>query len=354
MRLKKLIIVLSILLTVSYSYACSTFVLKGDNQIVFGRNYDFDFGNGFIAINKKGVSKHALLSVNENPAEWISKYGSITFNQIGLDFPMGGMNEKGLVIAQMYLHDVKYPEQDKRKGIGELQWIQYQLDNSETLEDVIETDKFLRISNESHAPLHFLVCDKNGNMATFEYPEGELVVTKHNSNYVFNTNVSYETSVNMIKAYIPFGGVKKVPEKYQSMSDIVAIGNNCLSEYKSKESIIEYSFKSLSSVSNPARTQWSIVFDITNNEIYFKSLSNNEIRKLQMDDFNYNKDTKIRILDIQNSKTNLIHNQFKELNNTLAKEYLDTVFKQYNEKTNIKVEDNFKQYQYLYTLELIQ
>jgi choloylglycine hydrolase len=28
---------------------------------------------------------------------WISKYGSITFNQYGREFPTGGMNEKGLV-----------------------------------------------------------------------------------------------------------------------------------------------------------------------------------------------------------------------------------------------------------------
>ena len=37
----------------------------------------------------------------EKPIEWISKYGSISFNQFGAEFPYGGINEEGLVVEIM-------------------------------------------------------------------------------------------------------------------------------------------------------------------------------------------------------------------------------------------------------------
>jgi Penicillin V acylase and related amidases len=53
-----------------------------------------------------------MIQPPEKPIEWISKYGSITFNQSGREFPHGGINEKGLVIEQMWLDEAAYPEMD--------------------------------------------------------------------------------------------------------------------------------------------------------------------------------------------------------------------------------------------------
>src|SRR4029078_10550574 len=97
---------------------------------------------------------------------WRSRYGSITFNQYGKEFPTGGMNEKGLVVELMWLDETKYPSADKRPAIGVLQWIQYQLDNSTTIDEVIATDKKLRISATGTTPLHYLVADAYGKVAT--------------------------------------------------------------------------------------------------------------------------------------------------------------------------------------------
>ena len=56
---------------------------------------------------------------------WTSKYGSATFNQYGREFPMGGMNEAGLVVESMMLFETEYPLPDTRSGIDPTQWIQY-------------------------------------------------------------------------------------------------------------------------------------------------------------------------------------------------------------------------------------
>ena len=105
-----------------------------------------------------------MIAAPEKPFTWISRYGSISFNQNGREFPYGGMNQAGLVIEQM-MHeneDAKYPALDDRFGLAELQWIQYQLDVSASVADVIASDRTVRISFTSVAPLHFLAADAGG------------------------------------------------------------------------------------------------------------------------------------------------------------------------------------------------
>ena len=120
--------------------ACTTFCLKGNHQVVLCKNLDWDFGFGMIEVNKKGLFKKAFVRGNETPIEWTSKYGSITFNQVGNEFPFGGMNEAGLVIEEASYFWTKYPAPDNRPTLNELQWIQYQLDNFSTIQEVIKSD----------------------------------------------------------------------------------------------------------------------------------------------------------------------------------------------------------------------
>ena len=58
---------------------------------------------------------------------------------------MGGMNEAGLVVETMMLEETEYPSPDSRPGIEILQWIQYQLDNFSTIEEVIASHSQIRI-----------------------------------------------------------------------------------------------------------------------------------------------------------------------------------------------------------------
>ena len=78
---------------------------------------------------------HEALPPQEKPASWVSRYGSVTFNQYGREFPNGGMNEAGLVVELMWLDDTTYPATDGRPALDCLEWIQYQLDTAATLSD---------------------------------------------------------------------------------------------------------------------------------------------------------------------------------------------------------------------------
>lgn len=267
--------------------ACTTFCLKDGDRIVFGRNFDFQVGYGHIVINKRNVRKVALVRPPEATHEWISTYGSISFNQAGMEFPYGGINEKGLVIEQMALNESIYPEIDERHGLTELQWIQYHLDNSSSVEEVITSDEFLRISPQSVAKLHFLVADRMGNVATIEYIDGKMIVHTGDSLKVTAlANDPYEESMEYLQQFSGFGGNIEIPESTAPLDRFVNAAAG-LKEY-SGEDIIQCSFEILDRVrQEDSSTQWSIVYDITRLEIYLQTQKNPEIRKLSLEQFDF-------------------------------------------------------------------
>jgi choloylglycine hydrolase len=201
--MKKIIALLFILTPISFLYACTTFFINKNGQMVFGRNYDWVTDAGIVCTNLKGLSKISMKTENGETIGWVSKYGSITFNQYGKEFPTGGMNEKGLVVELMWLDETKYPAADNRPAIGVLQWIQYQLDNCITIDEIIETDKKLRVSPTGTTPLHYLVADANGKVATIEFLNGKMVVHKGSDlSFPVLTNNTYDESVKVVKKFI--------------------------------------------------------------------------------------------------------------------------------------------------------
>src|SRR5258708_28633340 len=126
-------VALASLLGVINAFPCTTFVMQGDGHIYFGRNLDWDWESGLVIVNQRNIKKTAVVMPGNAPAQWTSKYGSVTFNQFGQEMPYGGMNEAGLVVENMWLDETKYPAPDSRPSINLLQWIQYQLDNCRTV-----------------------------------------------------------------------------------------------------------------------------------------------------------------------------------------------------------------------------
>jgi len=92
------------------SQSCTTFCLDNNDKPIFGKNQDSSNNDlttlkkrkGLMIVNKRGVSKTAMENFKEpgvgQPVSWISKFGSVTFNRVGREFPFGGMNEAGLVV----------------------------------------------------------------------------------------------------------------------------------------------------------------------------------------------------------------------------------------------------------------
>lgn len=322
--MKRIVPISLLLVSIIYeANACVTFVLKNNNTIVFSWNYEFDAGSGYLITNKRDLIKTSFAPGGGTPTKWISKYGSVTFNQWGKEFPSGGINEKGLVVVQTMYINTKYPDKDVRPVIMELQWIQYQLDNFSSVQQVIDSDQNLRISNNS-IPLHYMICDKTGNIAIIEFINGEMVCYRNNQLlFPVLANDSYKESLTELKKYKGFGGNAEIPQNsIGPKSGNFIIASNFIKNYTTEKNIIDYSFIALSQSSEAKRTQWSVVFDITNSNIYFKSLDNKKIKKISVDAFDYTCNSTIKILDLSSDNSNA----FISYNHTIDIDYINRVY----------------------------
>ena len=283
--MKKLVALLLVVLYSAYAFPCSTFLLSKNGHHVFGRNYDWVSGNGMVMVNARGVAKTSFMPAGGKGISWVSCYGSVTFNQFGKEFPHGGMNEKGLVIELMWLSETRYPEPDERSGVNVLQWVQYQLDNCATVEEVIATDKTIRINKEAGAPLHFLVADAAGNAAAIEFIKGRMVVQRGNDlKYPVLTNTIYKVALQQID------GSKKARGYKDNSVERFATACRMVEHYRMntiKEQPVDYAFSILNNVSQGSYTKWSIVYDITNRQIHFVSADMQQRRQISLRDFDF-------------------------------------------------------------------
>lgn len=272
MKIKIILLALVTLFIGEWGFCCTTFVLKGpDGKISFGRNLDFPVGEGHIHINYRNMVKTTYIAAPEKPMTWVSKYGSVTFNQAGREFPYGGMNEAGLVIEQMWLQEAKYPAADDRYGMNELQWMQYQLDNLASVKYVIDSDSLVRITYMPTSFLHFLVSDASGDVATIEYLDGKMVVHRGEQlPYSVLANCIYENSLEYKSSKDKKEG-KQYNDWTENSSGRFVTAVSMIEAYRGSEDRIDYSYSILESVAQPGGTKWSIVYDISNKVIYYRT-----------------------------------------------------------------------------------
>jgi len=305
--MKKLIILTALFSLSLYIFPCTAFLLKTETELVFGKNYDFSIGYGIVFVNKRGVEKTAFTS--SSPAKWISKYGSVTFNQYGREFPSDGMNEAGLVVELMWLDETVFPEPDERPSIGGiLQWIQYQLDVSSTVEEVISSDKVIRIA-KNNVPVHFLVADKSGNSVTIEYLNGKLVEhTGEKMPVKVLTNNTYESSVDYLRRFDGFGGNEKINNDKSSLNRFVKTCS-MIKEYSSSNSknAVEYGFDILKSNDQGDFTKWSIIYDINNLVVYFRTDKYAQIKNIELKTLDFKCSSPVKMIDLNNEHTGNIN-----------------------------------------------
>ena len=312
--MKKLLFLIALCVPTISLFACSTFLLSKDGKHVFGRNYDWVTGNGLMIVNARGVMKTSFVSGKEVSMSWTSRFGSITFNQFGKEFPHGGMNEKGLVIELMWLSETNYPDPDQRPALSELQWIQYQLDNHSTIQEVIDSDKELRISRAGAAPIHFLIADASGKAATIEFINGKMTVhTGDQLPLPVLTNTVYSDAAQQYKTTIEAkdgSGFKgNSMQRFATACNLVKQFNTT----SNNTPPVDYAFGVLQKVSQPGFTRWSIVYDINNRTIYWTTDTQPVRKEISFNDFDLTCSNAASSIDLNSPSTGKVSTGFKPL-----------------------------------------
>ena len=290
------IIIATLLLAARDAASCTTFLMAHDNQILVGKNYDFDIGYGLVVVNKRGVSKVALhLTGDEALHEWTSRFASITFNQFGCDQPHGGMNEAGLTVELMWLDETEYASGDDRPTVNELQWIQWALDSFETVDELFEAVPSVRVSPVA-SYIHYLVCDRTAACAVFEHLDGELVITS-GDDIVANTlaNHTYDDAAAFLVTHEGFGGTEPIPEGSDSQDRFVRASALAL-ETPSGDPV-DAAFDILDDVSQ-SFTLWQLVYDLSQGAAHFRTSAADTVKSVSLDAFEPSCVEDRRLLDI--------------------------------------------------------
>jgi choloylglycine hydrolase len=288
---------------VSTVFPCQTFTLKKGKALIVGHNLGAgDHVPGVVVINKRGVRKKAvswkeLLSgkpIPNPPLEWIAKYGSITFNPFCRDFPDGGMNEAGLFIEEMTLDGTRFPEDKSKPLLFMMLWMQYVLDNFESIDQVIQSVYDITIDGWTW---HFFTADRNGNSAVIEFLAGETRVFKGKDlPYPVLCNTKYEAEINNIQRYKGFGGDEEVNLHNDKIQRFVH-GARMIQDFDpDKEDAVDYGFKILEQFDRGG-TQWSLVCDIKNLKAYWRSSASKEIKKVDLKNFDLSCGSPVKMLD---------------------------------------------------------
>jgi penicillin V acylase-like amidase (Ntn superfamily) len=283
------------------AFPCTTFILEGGKRVYLAKNLDWDWDEGFVLINPKGLQKRALV-LSTNAAMWTSKQGSVTFNQFGRELPFGGMNEAGLVVESMWLGKTQYPPADARPEINMLQWIQYQLDNYSSVKEVIESDKKIRLENtDTRARIHYLVCDAQGNSATIEFLNGSMTVHSGKTlGYRALANDTYESSAAALKTDPARGDLSKPLPSKDSMSRFCRAAARAKAFQPGKELAqdVEYAFETLDQIRQGTYTVWQSVYDSSARSIYFRTSRNMKERHIELKSLDFTCRPLVQFADI--------------------------------------------------------
>lgn len=218
-------------------------------------------------------------------------------------------------------------------------------DNYSTIDEVLASDNSMRMSLYSRYPIHVLISDKSGDAGVLEYINNKTVIHRNRSlPFTALTNDSYDNSLNYLKRFRYIHSPGQLPQTISSLDRFVR-ASYYTRNYCSRDNAGDYSFMILSSVNVDNFTQWSIVYDVNNMTISYKTLNNENIRTVSMNEFDFSPVTPALCIDIdydiQNENTD-----FKPYSYAANKALIDLVFSSLDEFSGVPLEfrDQLAQY----------
>lgn len=289
---------LSLVYFVAESAACTAFCVRLGEQILVGRSYDWHLNQAMLLVNPAGLEKSALSL--ENPARWISRYGSVTINQYGRELPCEGMNQVGLVVAVLWMDGTQYPNIDERPSLSSAQWVQYQLDTAATIDEVIDSDEQIRISPIGNIKVHYFIADATGACAVIAFLDGQQVVhcgPEFVSRAITNTECS--ASLRHLTDFLGLGGKQLLQPSTDSLTRFVcaAVGVQQLCERP--EASHQEVFELLDKVRQPDSTQWQVVYDVPQRELRLRLGNETDVRMVDLQQWSMDDPRDVRMASLR-------------------------------------------------------
>ena len=260
-------------------------------------------------VNQRGIEKSGYMeSTTGEVLEWVSEYGSVTFSLAGREFAWGGVNEAGLVISTMELSSGEWPKPDERPALSDGTWVQYVLDTCSTVEEVTQLNSIVRIE-EKAGQSHYLFADKDGDCGAIEYRDGEFFC------YVDETlpvramaNMPYERSAYAFE----HGGTRWWwSNPGQSAERVIAAERRTHNFDAARDtSAVNYAFGTLVHYVAAPHTRWSIVFDLDDRDVWYRTDQSQTYKHISLDWFDFSCDGEFLMLDVNADLDGDVRDQF--------------------------------------------
>jgi len=317
------------LLSSDFTFACTDFLIKNENQnVVVGRSMEFGINlESEIVIFPKGQSEVSQIFNRKKGLAWISKYTYLGITTFHTGLLADGMNEKGLSMGILWFPGAIYPKVNKKypQSIIALEdlgrWI---LGSFADIEEVRNGLQNIQIwvhdipQLKGTPPLHLSIHDKSGNSIAIEFLDGEMYIFDNRIGVLTNTP-SFDWQATNLRNYINLTAINKasvkldgtvldptgqgsgllgIPGDWTPPSRFVkiAIIKNFAKKTKTADENKNLAFHLLNTVdipygvieSNDGKsfdyTQWAIVKDLSNLKFYYRTYNDLTIKTIDLRD----------------------------------------------------------------------
>lgn len=248
------------------AYPCSSFAVSSEDEVLLAKNFDWHFGGGYLVKNPSGVTRRALPLFGGEPATWTATFGSLTFTQYGAGLPYGGINQRGLAIEMLWLDETVYPSGAPR-AIGELEWIQLQLDTRATVAEVLAGADELSIRPVG-GKIHYVLADASGDRALLEFIDGAARVHRGGAGALVCTNDTQalsELAFDKLRSRPLSGSSSRVRYAHLRLDlDGLADPPSVQRAFAALERVAERGVR--------YRTQWAAIYELRKARIHVKTL----------------------------------------------------------------------------------
>lgn len=309
--------------------ACSSFLLERGDTLLVGHNLDeYVPMPGLIVSNPRGVAKHGIgwggflnpLGKAKPEIKWVSRYGSLTYNAFGREFPDGGMNEAGLYIGEMTYWFTEYPKEKGRVRLYHHHWIQYLLDNFATVEEVLAS--LSRTVPDGHCRWQFFTADSTGAAATITFFKGKAVINADDSLPVKALcNRRYARDMDTLRLYRGFGGTR-----HMDFADTADDRRFVRAAFMLRDQDLtmpagDYAFAILRNL-DWGNNKWSLAFDLKRRTVRFNTDRSRKVKTVDLAAFDLTASAPALVLDINRDLEGEVTSLFMPHSEAVQREYV--------------------------------
>lgn len=332
--MKKFIYIFCASIISAPAFACTGITLHArDGATVSARTIDWaegDTNNIYTVVPRGHVSRSLLPDGTQNGMEFTAKYGFVGLGPERPEFVVDGTNEAGLNAGLFYFPDYgeyqKYDEAMRDISIADLQVVSWILSNFSTIDEVKENINNIRVINiyPNSSTVHWRITEPGGRVVVMEIIDG--IPTFHEdkigaianapsfdwqrtnlNNYVNLTSGTAgptQLGSDTLTSFSGGTGLLGLPGDFSSPSRFVraAFFGNMVNPQSNAESTVPVAFHILNNLdvpfgttykpgqaktNMPSGTQWTIVSDLANKVLYYHTMYNRTIRKIDFADINF-------------------------------------------------------------------